>query len=66
MLFRSPAAELAELQQWLDMGAMSDLIDWAQQLADNSPEYRAFARTVENYAERADIHGLSQWLTQWR
>ncbi len=61
-----PAAELAELQQWLDMGAMSDLIDWAQQLADNSPEYGAFARTVENYAERADIHGLSQWLAQWR
>lgn len=61
-----PAAELAELQQWLDMGAMSDLIDWAQQLADNSPEYGAFAKTVENYAERADIHGLSQWLAQWR
>ncbi len=61
-----PAAQRAELQQWLDMGAMSDLIDWAQQLAEHSPEYAEFAQTVENYAERADINGLSQWLAQWR
>jgi N-acetylglucosamine kinase-like BadF-type ATPase len=45
---------------------MSDLIDWAQQLAEHSPEYAEFAQTVENYAERADINGLSQWLAQWR
>ena len=56
------AASLEQALQWLRLGAVSDLLDWAAELASTQPEYRAFAERVARMAARGDLSGLAQCL----
>lgn len=55
-----PAPELlAEAAALLRLGAVSDLEDWAAGLQDSQPQHAAFACSVAELAERADLRGLA-------
>jgi hypothetical protein len=55
-----PAPELlAEAAALLRLGAVSDLEDWAAGLQDSQPQHAAFACSVVELAERADLRGLA-------
>ncbi len=56
------AASLEQALQWLRLGAVSDLLDWAAELASTQPEYRAFSERVARMAARGDLSGLAQCL----
>ena len=54
-----PPPELPEgLTPLIDMGAISDLADWADQLANDYPQWQAFAQQVRQYADHADLTQL--------
>ncbi len=55
-------ASLELAWQWLGLGAVSDLLDWAADLAASRPEHRAFAQQVTELAERGDLSGLARCL----
>ncbi len=42
----------------IDMGAISDLADWADQFAQQHPDWQAFADQVRQYADHADLGQL--------
>ena len=56
------AASLEQARYWLKLGAVSDLLDWATELATAQPEYRDFAERVAGLAERGDLGGVAQCL----
>ena len=55
-------ASLELAWHWQRLGAVSDLLDWAADLAASRPEYQAFAQGVSELAERGDFHGLALYL----
>ncbi len=59
----APSAQvLAELEQLVAMGAMSDLIEWAENLQRQQPRYQSFALWVTGLAEMGDFDTLRQYL----
>jgi hypothetical protein len=46
------------------MGAISDLADWADQLANDYPQWQAFAQQVRQYADHADLTQLRALLAR--
>lgn len=50
---------LAEAQALIRLGAMSDLVDWADRLLSQHPDWRTFARFARELAERGDLDSLS-------
>lgn len=60
-----PPPELLEgLTPLIDMGAISDLADWADQLANDYPQWQAFAQQVRQYADHADLTQLRALLAR--
>lgn len=53
-----PPELLATLTPLIDMGAISDLADWADQLTSEHPQWQAFAAQVRQYADDADLTQL--------
>ena len=54
-----PAAErLAEMQRLLDLGAISDIADWAKAQIDLDERHRSFFERVCRLAEMGDLRGL--------
>lgn len=53
-----PAEYLVGLAPLIDMGAISDLADWADQFAHQHPDWQAFADQVRQYADHADLGQL--------
>jgi signal transduction histidine kinase len=57
-LIRPSVQALGEAQQLIRFGAISDLIDWAENIAVDEPECTAFARQAQRLAGRGDLSGL--------
>ena len=57
---------LAEAEQLAQLGAVSDLADWAQRLPEKEAQYQAFAQLVGVLAERGDSRGISALLARCR
>ncbi len=58
------AAGLEQALQWLRLGAVSDLLDWAAELAVEQPECRIFAQRVADLAARGDLAALARCLSR--
>jgi len=56
------AASLELARYWLRLGAVSDLLDWAADLAVSQPGHRAFAQGVTELAARGDLSSLACYL----
>jgi signal transduction histidine kinase/DNA-binding NarL/FixJ family response regulator len=54
-LVRPSALILAESRRFIDLGAISDLIDWAESLAARDPQYGEFALKVRHFARLGDL-----------
>lgn len=50
---------LEQARQYLHLGAVSDLLDWAADLAASRPQYRDFAECVAELAGRGDLASLA-------
>lgn len=50
---------LEQARQYLRLGAVSDLLDWAADLAASRPQYRDFAECVAELAGRGDLGSLA-------
>lgn len=59
-LVSPPPQALAAAQALIDLGAISDLIDWADALRLEHPQYEVFAGQVRQLATRGDLTGLQQ------
>lgn len=57
------AAHLAVLRQMVDLGAVSDIADWADQLQADDAAFTAFAEQVRAAAARLDLSGLKAMLS---
>jgi two-component system, sensor histidine kinase LadS len=56
-----PDSDLMEqARQSLRLGAISELIEWSQQLSREFPQWRDFARSVEESAENQDLDKLRE------
>lgn len=55
-----PPQALAAAQALIDLGAISDLIDWADALRLEHPQCEAFAHEVRQLAIRGDLAGLQR------
>ena len=53
-----PAEHLEALMPLIDMGAISDLADWADQFASEHPQWQDFAAQVRRHADHADLNQL--------
>ncbi len=51
---------LLEARQLIALGAITDLMDWAHDLSDKSPQFDGFARHVHQLAQRGDLAGLAE------
>ncbi|WP_281719133.1 ATP-binding protein [Pandoraea apista] len=51
---------LVQARQLIAMGAITDLMDWARDLSDQSPQFDGFARHVHHLAQRGDLAGLAE------
>lgn len=49
---------LASMNRWLDEGAVSDIVEWCDQLLQNRPELSSFAREIRDLAERGDFMSI--------
>jgi signal transduction histidine kinase/CheY-like chemotaxis protein len=58
-----PAAELTRMQALLDMGAITELREWAQSL-QQAPEHAEFARRVLELTAAWDVDGLRRLCSQ--
>lgn len=56
-----PPQALADARALIDLGAISDLIDWADALKLEHPQCEVFARQVRQLATRGDLTGLHQF-----
>ena len=57
-LVRPSVQALSEAQQLIGFGAISDLIDWAENIAIHEPQCAAFARKARRLAGLGDLSGL--------
>lgn len=55
---RPDAATLARMRALVELGALTDLVEWAEALAAQTPEHDAFARKVLALADRWDVEAL--------
>lgn len=55
---RPDAATLARMRALIELGALTDLVEWAEALAGQAPEHDAFARKVLGLADRWDVEAL--------
>ena len=55
---RPDAAALARMRALIELGALTDLVEWAEALAAQTPEHDAFARKVLALADRWDVEAL--------
>ena len=55
---RPNAGSLARMRALVDLGAFTDLVEWAAALAEETPEHAAFADEVLAAAERWDLDAL--------
>lgn len=55
-----PAARLAEARAMLELGAISDLLEWCDRLARDHPECAAFAARARQSLLQADLPALEQ------
>jgi signal transduction histidine kinase/CheY-like chemotaxis protein len=55
---RPDAAALARMRALIELGALTDLVEWAEALAAKAPEHDAFARKVLALADRWDVEAL--------
>lgn len=55
---RPDAATLARMRALIELGALTDLVEWAEALAAQTPEHDAFARKVLALADRWDVEAL--------
>lgn len=55
---RPGAGALARMRALVDLGALTDLVEWAAALAEETPEHQAFAGEVQAAAERWDLDAL--------
>ena len=55
---RPDAATLARMRALIELGALTDLVEWAEALAAQTPEHDAFARKVLALADRWDVETL--------
>ncbi|VVD97509.1 hybrid sensor histidine kinase/response regulator [Pandoraea horticolens] len=59
--WRSPSHEhMLRARQLIALGAITDLMDWARDLSDQSPQFDGFARHVHQLAQRGDLAGLAE------
>ncbi|VVE00114.1 hybrid sensor histidine kinase/response regulator [Pandoraea fibrosis] len=59
-LLRPSRDHLVQARQLIAMGAITDLMDWARDLSDQSPQFDGFARHVHQLAQRGDLAGLAE------
>jgi signal transduction histidine kinase len=57
---------LDEAELLTKLGAVSDLIDWAQSLAEKYSEYEAFSHLVIELSDRGDVRRISTLLARCR
>lgn len=55
---RPGPAALTRMRALIELGALTDLVEWAEALARQAPEYDAFARQVQALAETWDADAL--------
>lgn len=55
---RPDAASLARMQALVELGALSDLVEWAEALAAQTPAHSAFARRVLALTDSWDVDAL--------
>jgi DNA-binding response OmpR family regulator len=51
---------LLEARQLIELGAITDLMDWARDLSDKTPQFDGFARHVHQLAQCGDLAGLAE------
>lgn len=56
------AGERQKLEYFLALGAVTDLMEWCQELADNNPARRAFAATLYSLAEQGRFSAIAQMI----
>lgn len=55
---RPDAEALARMRALVELGALTDLVEWAEALASQAPEHDAFARRVLALADTWDVDAL--------
>jgi len=53
---RLPADDMARVRQWLEMGAWTDLMEWAEGLPSSHPEYADTAQHLRTLLAQARFH----------
>lgn len=57
-LSRPPAAELAQAMLWVEMGALTDLTEWADDLGRRYPDCAEFVQRLRVLLAQADFDGI--------
>lgn len=60
-LVSPPAQTLALARELIELGAISDLIDWAETVTTDYPECEAFVEKAMQLANCGDLTGLRRW-----
>lgn len=55
---KPPTQELERIREWVEMGAVTDLAEWAETLARKQPEYAPFATHVLTLLEQARVDDI--------
>lgn len=56
------AASIKQLEYWLELGAVTDIVEWCEQLGQQ-PQYVTWAEELSALAERGDFRAIQQRLT---
>ncbi len=65
-LFCPEVEVLAQAEELIRIGAVSDLADWSQALGEGNPAWTEFARRIKHLAERGELRTLAALLAQCR
>ncbi len=58
------AASIEQLEQWLELGAVTDLVEWAEQLVHREPGNAALSEEMVFWAERGDFNAIREKLAE--
>ncbi|NWO04278.1 MAG: response regulator [Alteromonadaceae bacterium] len=62
-----PAPEvIAQLEQWLELGAVTDLVEWCNETAASCPADQELAERIFPLAERGDFSGIKRVLKAYK
>lgn len=60
----SSADSISQLEQWIELGAVSDIVDWCNRFKTNHPQHQDLANRIASMAVRGDFYSITSYFDE--